>query len=390
MKRGLMHCWNAVYESAVKQAFRSIGVKLDSFTYVIEEYDNDANIVTAVEEYLSQCRSENDICEFVFSMNYIPVLSKVCSRNHIKYISWSVDSPLPTLYSKTIANACNYFFTFDQVQLEEARSLGAKHAYRMPCGSGAISYQGNGTYMHEISFLGNLYNNAVNDMYSLIDTLPDWIQGYYDSIMRAQMLIYGYNFLPELISKELWEKTKSCVVINGDEEYTDAYKNHFVDMLNRHISRMERKAVLEAVGDRYTLDLYTGSDTSELKAKGIVNHGYADFYKEMPQIFNQSKINLNITSKSIQSGVPLRVFDIMACGGFVISNYQIELAELFENGKEVVMYESIPDLMNKIEYYLTHDEEREEIARNGYKKVQEQYRYEHCLKRIVDIVFDRG
>lgn len=387
MKRGLMHCWTAVYEDAIKHAFKRIGVNLDSFTCGSFDYNNDENIFTAVENYLIQCQSTNIPCDFVFSVNYIPVLSKVCEKHGVKYISWSMDSPLSTLYSKTISNECNYFFTFDRVQLNEAVCLGAKHVYSMPCGSGAMTCGESQGYMYDISFLGNLYNNGRDDMYSTINTLPDRLKGFYEGIMQAQMQVYGYNFIQELINADMWNETRKCVTINGDAEYVDAYENHFVEMLNRHISRMERKKVLEEVGNRWQVDLYTGSDISELDTKGIINHGYADYFKDMPKIFAGSKINLNITSKSIISGIPLRVFDIMSCGGFVLSNYQPELAELFENGREVVMYDSIPDLLNKIEYYLAHDDEREEIAHNGYLKVKEHYTFEKCLEKILDTVF---
>ena len=161
-------------------------------------------------------------------------------------------------------------------------------------------------------------------------------------------------------------------------------------MLNRHISRLERKKVLETIGNRRKIDLYTGSDTSEILAPGIVNKGYADYFQDMPVIFNTSKINLNITSKSIVSGIPLRVFDIMGCGGFVLSNYQPELAELFENGREVVLYESVADMEEKIEYYLAHEEERKEIARQGCRKVQEIYRFEMRVSEILKTVFGDG
>ena len=52
------------------------------------------------------------------------------------------------------------------------------------------------------------------------------------------------------------------------------------------------------------------------------------------------------------------------------------------------MYDSIPDLLHKIEYYLAHDDEREEIAHNGYLKVKEHYTFEKCLEKILDTVFD--
>lgn len=387
MKRGLMHCWSAAYEDAVREAFVKAGVNLDYFKYPISDYNNDENIIHAVESYFQKYADTELPCEFVFSINYIPVLSKACQKNGVKYISWSADSPLTTIYSKTITNSCNYFFTFDRVQMQEALNLGAQHVWHMPLGTGMKDLGEPEEYKADMSFVGNLYNSDSMDMFSRIQTLSDWLSGYFNGIMQAQLQVYGYNFLNDVISEELWNETRKSVVIDNSPEYVDAYKQHFLDMLNRHISRMERKKVLETIGKRRKLDLYTGSDLSEIQVPGIVNRGYADYFKDMPVIFNTSKINLNITSKSIISGIPLRVFDIMGCGGFVLSNYQPELAELFEDGKEVVLYESISDMEEKIEYYLAHEEERREIARRGCAKVQERYRFEMRIGEILREVF---
>lgn len=387
MMRGLMHCWNASYENAVAEAFVKAGVNLDFYKYTVSDYDNDENIINAVESYFKKYAGTESPCRFVFSVNYIPVLSKVCGRNGVKYICWCADSPLPTLYSETIANPCNYIFTFDRIQMEEALSLGASYVRHMPLGTGMKDLGEPGEYRAEVSFLGNLYNSDDTDMFSCIHTFPDRLLGYFNGIMQAQLQVYGYNFLNDVISEEIWEETRKAVAIDNSPGYVDAYKQSFLQMLNRHISRMERKKVLETVGSRRKIDLYTGSDTGGLIAPGIVYKGYADYFRDMPFIFHTSKINLNITSKSILSGIPLRVFDIMGCGGFVLSNYQPELAELFENGKEVVLYESISDMEAKIEYYLAHEEERKEIARAGCRKVQGKYRFEMRVGEILKEVF---
>lgn len=95
----------------------------------------------------------------------------------------------------------------------------------------------------------------------------------------------------------------------------------------------------------------------------------------MPIIFNQSKINLNPASKAIRSGIPLRIFDVFACEGFVLSNYQIELAELFVPGEDFVYYDSVEAIPEVINYYLEHDNERREISHNAYVKVRDNYSY---------------
>ena len=75
-------------------------------------------------------------------------------------------------------------------------------------------------------------------------------------------------------------------------------------------------------------------------------------HTQMPIVFNKSTINLNPTSKPIRSGIPLRIFDLLACGGFVLSNYQSDLLNDFVPGEELDIYSSIEELEEKIEYYL--------------------------------------
>ena len=99
------------------------------------------------------------------------------------------------------------------------------------------------------------------------------------------------------------------------------------------------------------------------------------YSEEMPKAFYVSKINLNITSRSIDSGIPQRVFDIMASGGFVLTNYQPELEEYFEIGKDLEVFHDLDELMEKVDYYLAHEEARIRIAMNGYRKVREKYSY---------------
>ena len=76
------------------------------------------------------------------------------------------------------------------------------------------------------------------------------------------------------------------------------------------------------------------------------------------------------------------VFDLMACGGFVLSNYQSEIPDIFVPDEDIVLYESIPDMLNKIEYYLTHEDERLSIAKNGYEKVKTLHSYDQRLLSI--------
>ncbi|MBQ5483858.1 MAG: glycosyltransferase family 1 protein, partial [Lachnospiraceae bacterium] len=100
-----------------------------------------------------------------------------------------------------------------------------------------------------------------------------------------------------------------------------------------------------------------------------------------------SKININTTSKIIRTGLPLRIFDILSCGGFCLSNYQDEIPEHFVPGEDLVVYSSMDEMIALCEYYLSHEGERADIARSGYEKVKANYTYVHQLDRLMSTAF---
>ena len=84
--------------------------------------------------------------------------------------------------------------------------------------------------------------------------------------------------------------------------------------------------------------------------------------------------------------MPLRIWDILGAGGFVLTNYQSEIPEYFEIGKDLEVFSSQEELLQKIDYYLKHEEERQQIAKNGYRKAKEKYSLELRVKQMLDCI----
>ena len=77
------------------------------------------------------------------------------------------------------------------------------------------------------------------------------------------------------------------------------------------------------------------------------------------------------------------MLDILACEGFLLTNWQPEIEEYFVNGKELVTYDTFEDLVKKAEYYLKHPQERRMIAKAGKKKVEALFSYHNALGDIL-------
>ena len=102
-----------------------------------------------------------------------------------------------------------------------------------------------------------------------------------------------------------------------------------------------------------------------------------------PYVFKHARINLNITLRSIKSGIPLRAFDILGAGGFLLTNFQADFEDCYVPDEDFVFFESREDLLQKIEYYLTHEDERAAIAWNGFQKTASCHTYQHRVEEIL-------
>ena len=85
-----------------------------------------------------------------------------------------------------------------------------------------------------------------------------------------------------------------------------------------------------------------------------------------------AKIVLNINAWFTEKtyGINQRVFDIPACGAFLLTDYMEELDSFFKPGKEIETYKDIEELIDKLRFYIKNDNHRERIARAGYERSQ--------------------
>lgn len=324
-------------------------------------------------------------CDVLCTFNFFPVLSVIALRAECKYIAWVYDSPLIHLYSPAIGNPCNYVFLFDKKQYQEFYQRGIRTVYYLPLagitGIEEISIE----YSSDVTFVGSLYQNY--NLYDEIKYLPDKLRGYLEGIMEAQRKIYGYYMLPDLLTEDIIEETKKYVKLELENLPWIEYKEIFCALfLTKKIANIERESMLLHLAEYFTVSLYSNE---RLEHDNIINCGKVQYGIDMYKLFQKSKININSTLRCIQTGINLRVMDILSAGGFCLTNYQEELNEHFEIGKELVVYESELDLMEKTAYYLEHEDLRKEIAWNGKKRIEKSHTYAKRIKDMLDIVTNK-
>lgn len=382
MAKILLYSWGELNNNMLENNLKALGHEVFLLQRKIQNYDMDGEFSMEMMMAIHKNR-----CSMCISFNYFPVISSICEVIGIPYLSWVYDSPNLTLFSKTAVQKCNYIFVFDRWIYEGLKKRGIKQSYHMPLAVDADCLEAAAKQAfpdkHEVSFVGSLYT----DQFNYFDGITNW-----DERVRQECLKVIENqkfyYKSDRIRSGLSQETVQYLVEAADLKLGEKYEENPIDMaammLQKKVTVEERRELLEAVSEQFPLAVYTASDTKQMP--GITNKGWADYRLKMPLVFQNSRINLNITLRSIESGIPLRALDVMACGGFLLSNFQPELAQYFEEGKELVLFYDKQDCLDKISYYLSHEKERAEIARAGQRKVKTCFSYQEKLKQMIKIV----
>lgn len=383
----VMHRYGSICEPDLLEAFRTL-----DFTVIEEDTEiqqkaiaPDKRIALIAEAILTHRPA------FVFSINFFPYISEVCERLHTLYVCLSVDCPVLEFFSTSIRNKYNRIFLFDYNQYLQFKDENPDCIFYLPLGTNTARWDSvfagrrDIPFLYDVSFIGSLYSEKSS--YPAL-ALSDFDRGFCDGLIQAQTKFPGLSLIEDTLSAETVSRIKnasgSFPSLPDASCDTDTYvaANYILGM---EIASRQRINTLNALAGQYKVDLFTRSDVSSLNR--VCCHDGVSTHAEMPLIFKQSKINLNITIPSIQTGLSQRIWDVLGCGGFLLTNYQMELPEYFEIGTDLEAYETPAELREKIAYYLAHDDVRMQIADNGYQKVKEKHSVIHRVLEMINIIF---
>jgi len=129
-------------------------------------------ICEIIEYYMNE---EDTLC--VFSFDFSPAIAMACQKHKIVYISWVLDCPHVSLWSKSAEYEGNRIFVFDYVQYRMVLERGLEHVYYLPLCADLDSFEQciardqekqKERYYADVSFVGNLYNDEKHNLFDKI------------------------------------------------------------------------------------------------------------------------------------------------------------------------------------------------------------------------------
>ncbi|MDR2888323.1 MAG: glycosyltransferase [Lachnospiraceae bacterium] len=334
-------------------------------------------------------RMKSNRCDYVISFNLSPEIAQACYEEGIPYIAWCYDSPLKELNGWFASYPTTHIFAMDKREMARLAYKKLPHLNYMHLAGNVtmmnglvISAEDEQIYSHDVSMVGSLYYRDSSQVMAELE----------DEIIEEELRAFVNDPIGDWRNEvKIYDRLSDAAVNRLVEIKSDARKRFDMDnryfyetILTRDITHRERVLILSELAKRYDVHLYTTS--KENIPDKVHVHGQVDPGTEAPKVYHLSKINLNITLRSIETGIPMRVFDVMSVGGFMLSNYQEELEELFIPDKEIVLFRTLGECIAKVDYYLKHERERRAIAIAGYEKIKKHYNYPQVLQKIISIV----
>jgi spore maturation protein CgeB len=243
----------------------------------------------------------------------------------IRTAVWISDDPYHSDETMLIAPHYDYVFTLELNCVELYRQLGCKQVYYLPFAANIPTFVNSGVptpYRKEICFIGSAFWNRVQ----LVDEIADYLK-------NKEVIINGY----------WWDRLKSYQLL--------------ADKIQGYWLSPEESA-------KY----YHG-------AKIVIN---------LHRSIDDASHNTNSRQIEARSLNP-RLFEIAACGTLQLTDVREELSHFYTPGVELDTYASPQELMDKIDYYLNHEEERQQIALRGFSRTMREHTYRNRLIQLLTI-----
>lgn len=305
-------------------------------------------------------------------------VQKVTKEMGIPVAIWFVDDPHPILLNhKKNINDNISAFCWEKGFINYLKEFPFSNVHYLPlaCDPDLFKFNSIQTPAADVGFIGSSMGNAF-----LNDIKSKYLWNHkLDTIIKksAEELLIDPSLNIWNIIKSISSNEKFDIPFNDDRNRTwlCSHAIHTASMLLR-------KNIVESIEN---LEIYGDPEGwREIIGNKHPLHNNIDYQNSLCQMYQDIKININITSRQMATAVNQRVFDVPMSGSFLITDNQPDLQNLFEIDKEVVIYESIDDLNNKIKYYLNNESQRNLISSKARDRILKAHTYENRVDFIIN------
>lgn len=297
-----------------------------------------------------------------------------------------IDNPIHRLIGKMPAGIRNYFYgransTVSRMVLEKAQEIKPDYIFASKAKSITIPVL---EELRKIAPTINWYPDAANNWPSI----------------RKLVSHYDYFFIFDRSVVEILKKEGHSNVyylpFSGDMDKSDQWPDkrdykYKVIFLGSYNSRdyQKRLEILMQIKD-LGLEIWGNRDWLDTPLKDSYHGPVAPDLGVIKNLYADSKIVIHIdanTGNAGVSGLTMRPFDVTSAGSMLIAqDDRSEIFDMFKDGEEFISFHDENDIRGKVEYYLSHEDERKKIAQAGFVRTRTEHTYLDRVKKIFETV----
>ncbi|HAV42826.1 TPA: hypothetical protein DCX15_02255 [bacterium] len=321
----------------------------------------------------------------VLANNHMGLNSQLCEELKIPHACWLEEDPFYWVRKKDVS-PYRILFVYDKAYIPRLKGMGFKEIHFLPLSTDpehfkevSLSEEEIRRYGCELSFAGGSYYKSFE---IIEDLLGKWGEPKIRMISDETIRFQSNN-----LSLHIWDVMETFQhkykypIPFADEEGAIMFGR----LLAGAATSLYRGRLINSLNE-FDFHLYGDEGWKNLLRDGRIKFYGSLPYEELPRLFTASKINLNLTTTPIKTSLTQRPFDVLACGGFVLSDYRQDIQSLLEIDKEIVYFRAEEELKEKIDYFLKHPRERREIAKRGQRRVLGEHTYKYRMERLVRVM----
>ena len=328
--------------------------------------------------------------DWVFSINFSPAIASLCGRLGLPYLSWTID-PLPRsrvqILDGTQPKLClalahdpHMVARFQDLGLPAQHMLLAAPAQRRHPVTDA---QALAPYQCDASFAGG---SLVDELLSLDRMLTplggdslsgqalSWAQKITDACAQDPAYsglasLGGWDALPPVLQNH-------CAALTDREQ--------LIRLMDGALTALYRQQTISRL-KHWSGDMHIWGDAG-WSAIHPGYKGFADHGDELTRIYCASAVNLDIPRLYQRQSVTMRVFDILAAGGFLLTEHNPALADILVAGQHVAFYNASDNLTDIIKDWINRPDERKAIALAGRNEVMAKHLIAHRVDTLLQLI----
>jgi len=362
-------------EEELRRAFEQNGTLIEVFRY--PQYGFPHQFEAALDRGIQEFRPDLILSVNMMGFDGEGALPQNASAAGIPIAVWFVDDPYPILaHRRQWVNASMIAFSWERAYLPPLRNAGFGDVHYLPL-AGDVEMMSSAEEKPDLdlAFVGSSMGRAFLQEKILSKFL--WDPRLEPMVQKSLPRILAGN---ASIRQILLEAAAGNPLFPRDDmnlTWLCSYAIHSA-------SCRKRRDLIQGL---LTLGIQTFGDPQgwrDLIGPGLKTNPDIDYRTSLGRIYSRIAVNLNITSCQMKTAVNQRVFDVPLAGGFVLSDNQPDLSELFAMGSEAVSYESLDDCREKIAFYLKNPDARERISSAARRRIQAEHLYLHRAKVILE------